>query len=128
MNTNRLANPLSQKGSGFFISLFAYDCYHQLSGTTIITIFAEVDTLPCAKIQVSISKRTSGSAFSLMLSPPLELVRFACKELVCFVKMFTIPVFGSMGNWLRISLVAKWKPLRFGFRMISICCTISFIP
>ena len=34
-------------------------------------------------------------------------------------------VLGSFGNWLRISLVTKWKPLRFGFRMISICCTIS---
>ena len=52
MNTNRLANLLSQKGSGFFISLFAYDCYYQLSGTTTITIFAEVDTLPCAEIQL----------------------------------------------------------------------------
>ena len=47
------------------------------------------------------------------------------KELVCFVKMFTIPILGSFGNWLRISLVTKWKPLRFGFRIISICCTIS---
>ena len=40
----------------------------------------------------------------MMLSP----------QLVCFVKMFTIPVLGSFGNWLRISLVTKWKPLRFG--------------
>jgi len=55
----KIANPLSQKGSGFFISLFAYDCYHQLSGTTTITIFAEVDTLPCAEIQVSIGNRNS---------------------------------------------------------------------
>ena len=50
--TVKIANPLSQKGSGFFISLFAYDCYHQFSGTTTITIFAEVDTLPCAEIQL----------------------------------------------------------------------------
>ena len=64
---------------------------------------------------VSISTRTSGSAFSLMLSP----------QLVCFVKMFTIPVFGSFGNWLKTSLVTKWKPLRLGFKIISICCTIS---
>ena len=64
---------------------------------------------------VSISTRTSGSQFSLMLSP----------QLVCFVKMFTMPVFGSFGNWLTISLVTKWKPRRFGFRVISICCIIS---
>ena len=57
--TVKIANPLSQKGSGFFISLFAYDCYHQLSGATTITIFAEVDTLPCAEIQVSIGNRNS---------------------------------------------------------------------
>ena len=64
---------------------------------------------------VSISMRTSESQFSLMLSP----------QLVCFVKMFTMPVFGNFGNWLRISLVTKWKPRRFGFRIISICCTIT---
>ena len=52
MNTNRLANPLSQKGSGFFISLFAYDCYYQLFGTTVIAVLAEVDALPCAEIQL----------------------------------------------------------------------------
>jgi len=34
-------------------------------------------------------------------------------------------VFGSFGNWLRISLVTKWEPLCFGFRMITFCCTIS---
>ena len=36
-------------------------------------------------------------------------------------------VFGSFGNWLTISLVTKWKPRRFGCRVISICCTIFFL-
>ena len=66
---------------------------------------------------VSISTRTSGSAFSLMLSP----------QLVCLVNMFTMPVFGSFGNWLIISLVTKWNPLCFGFRIISICCIIFIL-
>ena len=46
-------------------------------------------------------------------------------QLVCLQNILTIPVLGNLGNWLRISLVTKWKPLRFGFRIISICCTIS---
>ena len=45
-------------------------------------------------------------------------------QLVCFVKMFTMPVFGNFGNWLCISAVTKWNPRRFGFRVITICSTI----
>ena len=39
------------------ISSFAYDCYYQLSGTAVIAVLAEVDTLPGAEIQASIGDR-----------------------------------------------------------------------
>ncbi len=48
-------------------------------------------------------------------------------QLVCLVKMFTMPVFGNFGNWLMISLVTKWKPLRLGFKVISTCCIIVLV-
>ena len=60
---------------------------------------------------VSMSTLTSGSQFSLMLSP----------QLVCFVKILMIPVLGSFGNWRNISLVTRWKPLDLGVSVISTC-------
>lgn len=64
---------------------------------------------------VSMSTRTSGSAFSLILSP----------QLVCLQNMWMMPVLGSFGNCCKISPVTKWKPRDLGFNVISNCSIIN---
>ena len=43
------ADNISVRCSGM-VNLFAYDCHYQLPGTTIVSVFTEVDTLPCAEV------------------------------------------------------------------------------
>jgi len=43
------------------LCFISYNCYHQLSGTAIIAVLAEVYALPSAKIQTSVSNRNSNT-------------------------------------------------------------------
>ena len=133
---------------------FSNNCYYQISGAAVVAELAEVDSLPCAEVQTAIGdgdgdadtaqcrfgvSRHIVGTFQRMLILRTILRNQAVEDsfhIHANIRVAVLVDAQSATGVLRedvhdarlrltISLVTKWKPRRFGFSIISICCTIS---